>query len=248
MTESVSTTSPVAAPPRRGGAGAVWGGLTLMVLGGVFLLQSLGWLGPHFNWWALFILIPAASALWAAGAAFERGGRRFNAAARGSLGGGLIILTVALMFLLDLDWRAWWPLMLMAPGLAIFINGFSEVENVNLRALAQMNWWVGAAVIGLGLTFLLNTLHVISLPALFGRFQWWGAFILLPGLGAFVTAGLLFLQNGHRLNAAVRGLLAAGLALGAVATVALLGLDWNLLTPILLISTGVVLLIGFGKD
>jgi hypothetical protein len=226
--------------------GAALGGLILIVLGATFLLQSLGLLGRQFHWWALFILIPALSSFWAAGMAVVRGGGRFTAAARGSLGGGLIILTVALMFLLGLDWSRWWPLMLIVPGAAIIINGFSDTTNPDLKALARMNWWVGAAVAGLGAMFLLNALHVFSLRVLFGTFQWWGFFILVPGLGAFVSAFGAFRANGHRLTGSVRGLLVAGAALTAVAAVALLGLSWNWLMPIILIASGVVLLAGMG--
>jgi hypothetical protein len=241
---SENTLPPAEKSPRH--AGAALGGLILIVLGTTFLLQSLGLLGQHFNWWALFILIPALSSFWAAGLAVVRGGGRFNAAARGSLGGGLIILTVALMFLLSLNWGLWWPLMLIAPGAAIAINGFSETPQPDLKALAHMNWWVGAAVVGLGVVFQLDALRVVNLHALFGTFQWWGFFILVPGLGAFVNAFGAFLANNHRLTVAVRGLLVAGVAFTAVAAVALLGLPWNWLTPIILIASGIVLLVGMG--
>jgi hypothetical protein len=204
-------------------------------------------LGRHFNWWALFIVIPALGSFWAAGQAMSHSGGRINAAARGSLGGGLIILTVALMFLLGLDWGLCWPLMLIVPGVAIFINGFSETSHPDLKALAGMNWWLGAAVAGLGAAFLLNALHLIRLSTLFGAFQWWGFFILVPGVGAVVNAFWAFSGNGRRLTAAVRGLLVAAVAFTAVAVVALLGLPWNWLTPILLIASGLVLLAGAGR-
>jgi len=237
--------TPQTARPARS-AGAALGGLILIALGAIFLLQSLGLLGRNFNWWALFILIPAVSSFWAAWMAVSRGGGRFNAAARGSLGVGLIIFTVALMFLMSLDWGLWWPLMLIVPGIAIFINGFSDTAQPDFKALTHMNWWIGAAVAGLGLAFVSDGLHVISLRALFGGFQWWGLFILLPGLGAFVNAFDAFSGNGRHLSPAVRGLLVAGVALAAVAAVALLGLPWNWLTPIILIATGLVLLAGTG--
>ncbi len=246
MTENTTPTPQTSDQPRRR-SGAALAGLILMALGATFLLQALGWLGPNFNWWAIFILIPALSALWAAGVAFSRGGNRFNAGVRGSLGGGLIILAVALMFLLGLDWGVWWPLMLIVPGLAIFINGFSDSSNAGVTALQHMNFWTGAAVAGLGTTFLLDNLHAISLRALFGAFQWWGIFILIPGVGALWNAAVVFWKNDRRFSLAARGLLAAGLATCAVAAVALLGLDWNLLTPIILIAAGVVMLVGFGE-
>ncbi len=241
MTENVNS-----AKPFRRHTGAALGGLILIAVGVIFLLQNMGRMGPNFNWWALFILIPAASSLWAAWLAFVRGGLRFNAAVRGSLGGGIIILTVALLFLTGLDWSVWWPAMVIVPGVAIFINCFAETDNVSLQALAGMNFWVGTAVAALGTTFLLNNLHLISLHALFGDLRWWGLVVLIPGLGAFFNA-LIALARGSGLTAIVRGLLVAGMALCAVAVVALLGLPWSWLTPIILIAAGVVMLIGFSK-
>lgn len=246
MTENTNPVQPEPQPV-RGRGGAALGGLILIALGATFFLQTLGLLGPHFNWWAIFILIPACSSLWAAWMAYTRGGRRFNAAARGSLSGGLIVLTVALMFLAGADWRVWWPLMVIVPGAAVCLNGVADTDNPSLKALANMNFWIGGTVAGLGGMFLLSTLHVLNLREMFGAFQWWGIFILIPGLGAFLNAYLVFRKSDNRLNAAARGLLTAGLVASAVAVVALLGLDWNLLAPIILIGVGGVLLMGFGN-
>ena len=109
----------------RRGRGGIWWGLVLVAIGAIFLLQNIGALSQHFNWWAVFILVPALSALSGAWFAFERS-RRFDAAVRSAIGGGLIILTVALMFMFSLDWGLWWPLMLIVPGFTIFINGFPD--------------------------------------------------------------------------------------------------------------------------
>ena len=86
---------------RRRSGGIVWG-LILITLGALFLLQQL----TNFNfenWWALFILIPAIGSFSTAWYAY-RHRERFSEGVRSSLASGIIILTVAVIFLLGLDW------------------------------------------------------------------------------------------------------------------------------------------------
>lgn len=231
---------------RRGGA--AWGGVILIVLGITFLLQNLGVLGRDFNWWAIFILIPAIGSMGAAWAAFRRSGGRFNAIVRSSLSSGAIVLAVALMFLFGVNWAVWWPLMLIVPGLALLGNRFTDPESGtgrSLTALTGMGIWIGASVALLGLTFLLDNLDAINLRGLLGSFPWWGIFILIPGAGALLSAFLAYRQNDNRMNWTVQGLLVFGLVICVVAGLALLGWDWNLLTPIILIIAGLALLASF---
>ncbi len=227
---------------RRGGIG--WG-LVLIVIGAIFLLQNIGALSQHFNWWAVFILVPALSALSGAWFAFERS-RRFDAAVRSALGGGLIILTVALMFMFSLDWGLWWPLMLIVPGFTIFINGFPDDRpGPAWGGWIGLSLWVGASVILLGATFLANNLSLIHLHVMFGSFQWWGIFILIPGMGALFNALVVFVKSGNRLTLAAQGLFILGLVICAVAALALLGLNWNLLAPIMVIAVGIGFLVSY---
>jgi len=107
---------------RRGSFGAGWmGGLVLIVLGVLILLQNFGGVSLS-NWWALFILLPAAGAFGNAYAAYQKAGNHLNAAARGSLIGGLIFTMVAAAFLFNLNMSLLWPVLIILAGLGILLN------------------------------------------------------------------------------------------------------------------------------
>jgi hypothetical protein len=228
--------------PRRGG---IWWGLVLVAIGAIFLLQNIGAISEHFNWWAVFILVPALSALSGAWFAFERS-KRFDAAVRSALGGGLIILTVALMFMFGVDWNRWWPLMLIVPGFTIFINGFPDYRpGPAMGGLIGFSLWAGASIMLLGATFLANNLSLINLHSLFGSFQWWGIFILIPGIGALFNALMVFIRSDNHVTLAAQGFFILGLVICAVSALVLLGLDWNLLAPIMVIAVGIGFLTSY---
>lgn len=107
------------APIRPRSENWIWG-IVLIALGGVFLLQNLT---PFrlINWWAIFILLPAASSFVAAWRKYQEAGR-LTRGARGSLFGGLIFSMVAAIFLLNLDLSRFWPVFIIAAGLAIMVN------------------------------------------------------------------------------------------------------------------------------
>ena len=97
----------------------IWG-LALILMGGLFLLQNFS--AFHLNnWWAVFILIPAVGSFSTAWRHYRDSGR-FNARARNSLFGGMILGLVALLFLLNLDIGHWWPIFLVLAGLGMILN------------------------------------------------------------------------------------------------------------------------------
>jgi len=98
------------------------GGAVLILLGVVFLLQNVSDFELH-NWWALFILIPAAGAFSRAWTTYQSEGGRFTSQARGSLFGGVILLMVAAAFLFSLNWSLLFPVLLMLAGASLLING-----------------------------------------------------------------------------------------------------------------------------
>jgi len=222
----------------------IWRGLLLVFVGAVLFLQQLGILGGGFNWWAIFIFLPAISALNAAWSAYQRSGGVLTAAVRSSLGGGLVVLTVALLFLFDLDWYRWWPLMLIMPGFSIFLNGlvgFGSQPKSSTRWVARMGIWIGLAVMLLGGIFLLDKFGIFSFQETTGISGWWGLVVLIPGLGALYNALRVALETGG-LNAAAISLIVVGFSACAVAVMALSGLGWSLLLPIILIGAGSMLL------
>lgn len=104
-------------PPRNWGAYAT--GLIIVLIGLVFLLHNLGYqldfIG-YTNWWALFILVGAVGPLAYAVRRYRSHGR-FDGAVLHALLSATSIITVALMFLLNLDWGRWWPLFMILGGL-----------------------------------------------------------------------------------------------------------------------------------
>ncbi len=99
-------------------------GAILIGLGIVFLLQNLGGFRLN-NWWALFILIPIAASFATVWRHYQSSGGRLTAAARGPLMGGLTLLAVMLIFLLDLDWGKIWPVFLILAGVGALFTARS---------------------------------------------------------------------------------------------------------------------------
>jgi hypothetical protein len=113
---------PTEAPRQRNPA---WlAGAVLIIFGVIFLVLNLTGFSIE-NWWAVFILIPAFGSLAAAWRIYQSSGGRFTPAARGPLIGGLILLTVASVFLFDLDWGTIWPVFLIIIGVGVLLTSLS---------------------------------------------------------------------------------------------------------------------------
>ncbi len=220
-------------------------GLVLVIVGIVFLLEQVGNFSLR-NWWALFILIPAFGSFTTAWYAYQRH-RRVNEGVRSGVGGGMIVLTVACLFLFNLDWRVWWPMMVLVPAVVILSNGFTLPDSSeSLRPLSRRLYrpwsgWIGAAGVYLSAGFLLRNLGIFHpetwLP------NWWSVAILIPAIGGVVTALRLALtENG--LGWPGISNLATTLVFAVVGIIALFGIGWNYLTPIILIGVGVLLMAG----
>ena len=109
------------ADPSRGGSWAV--DLILIVLGGMFLMRSMGSYDiPLQNWWALFILIPAVGAFDSALRMYRTAGNQLTAPARGSLLVGLVLTFVSAMFLFNISWTFFGPVLIILVGIAIIFN------------------------------------------------------------------------------------------------------------------------------
>ena len=97
-------------------------GLILIGLGLIFLANNFFNVTLIDNWWALFILIPAVSNLNRAWNLYREAGH-WTGSARSALVGGLLITTVALFFLFNVDWGNFWPLLLIILGISILFRG-----------------------------------------------------------------------------------------------------------------------------
>jgi len=107
---------------RAGRSGGGWvGGAILILLGAVFLLQNMGALTLR-NWWAIFILLPAAGAFARAWRSFQDAGGRLTAQVRSALIGGLVLTLVAAAFLFELNWGLIGPVLLILAGVVLLVN------------------------------------------------------------------------------------------------------------------------------
>jgi hypothetical protein len=96
----------------------VIGGVFLIGLGVVFLMQNLGYF--YFgNWWALFILLGTAGSWGQAWSIYRTNGQRITQAVTGPFIGGLFPLAVALVFLFNLNWGDMWPVFLIIAGVFV---------------------------------------------------------------------------------------------------------------------------------
>lgn len=95
-------------------------GLLLIALGLLFLAQNLGGWQLN-NWWALFILIPAAAAFLQGYQLAQQDGRWSQRALATAFSGSFPLL-VAIVFLLNWDWGKVWPLFIVLVGLGLLIR------------------------------------------------------------------------------------------------------------------------------
>jgi len=232
-------------PERKKGLGDVRAGAALILIGLLLVLQRIGWISLT-NWWALFILIPAASALWGGMGLWRKNGR-FDAAVWSTFQGGLFPLLVAIVFLFDLSWALYWPLLVILAGFCFLTNGLMQLvspgDNPD-RVWRRYRAWqvfvgIGALVLGFG--FLGQTTGLFD-PTLFGR-RWWAWCMLIPALGGVVTA--LRLSLAGRLGAETWINLAAAAVIAMPGVVAIAGISWNLIVPLTIIAVGVVLLLWY---
>jgi hypothetical protein len=99
-----------------------WLGVALIALGVAFFAGS--YFGFELrNWWALFILIPTVGAFGTAWYAW-RAGRTATATSQLTL--GLVLASVAAIFLVDMPWRFAWPVLFIAAGLGLLIPRFAS--------------------------------------------------------------------------------------------------------------------------
>ncbi|MCB0035800.1 MAG: hypothetical protein KDE51_17335 [Anaerolineales bacterium] len=213
-----------------------WTGLGLLTTGLLFAWFTIYPVSIQ-NWWAIFIALTAFGFLAAAPTIRPRS----QVTADLSQGLGLIIATVAAMFLLNLNWEIWWPLMIIIPNLsAIYtvmrIPTAQPAGQAWVRSLAGL---FGSAVL-LGITFLADQLGLISLQTM-GEFRWWSVFIALPGLGFLLNSTNLYRQTGR--TAASLTLMLIGLWTLLTAVQELIHYDWNNwqgAVGLFLISLGIV--------
>lgn len=118
---SVNERSDAVDTPDRRGQNRWIGGAILIAIGLIFLIQNLTGEFVFRNWWAIFIALPGIAALANAWRAYQARGR-LTREARGSLFGGLFMLTLAAVFIFELNWGAIWPVFLIIWGVGLLFD------------------------------------------------------------------------------------------------------------------------------
>lgn len=105
----------------------VFGGI-LIAAGAFFLAREMGLVpaGFDFNWWALFIFIPALYTLSNAYRRYMDAGALFTREVRREALTGTALLVVGGILLFDLDWGTLWPIFLILFGLNAMFKGRDE--------------------------------------------------------------------------------------------------------------------------
>jgi drug/metabolite transporter (DMT)-like permease len=92
-------------------------GVILIVLGVIFLVSNLTHFNFH-NWWAVFILIPAFGAFSSAWERYQRVGQA-DGKVRQSAIGGVLLVGVAAIFMFNLSWSLFGPVLLILLGVSL---------------------------------------------------------------------------------------------------------------------------------
>jgi hypothetical protein len=98
------------------------GAVVLIALGVIFLLKQLHILPLSFNWWALLILVPGGVLLYRAYDEYRLAGGVLTKSAREHGIGGTVLVLVAAVFLLNINWGVVWPAFLIIAGVAMWLN------------------------------------------------------------------------------------------------------------------------------
>jgi hypothetical protein len=218
-------------------------GTLLSSLGFLMLVRDISAASQGFHWWALFIVLPVLlffGLAWAL--AREPVHYRYSLALFGL---GLIVLTVAAVFLLNLDWEHWWPLMVVSPMLTLLLLGLPDstlAQKPEATAWVSLLAWIGSVTLLLGLVFLAGNFRLVDLTALAGRWGWWSVFILICALGAAFNGVWLWAKTGA-LRLSVMGLFLIANILLVSAIFECFQLNRLLQLPWLGITSGVLLLL-----
>ena len=103
---------------RKSGGGGLFFGLVMIVIGAGYMLHNAGYLPAIDNWWSLFMLLPAVGLLSAAIDAYRRHGE-WGTDVTLLLIGSLIFVGFTTIFLFELNFSWFLPLVLIGGGLLL---------------------------------------------------------------------------------------------------------------------------------
>lgn len=100
----------------------IWGGVALIVIGGVFLARNFDLIYFGRNWWAFFLLIP----LFFTYSTFQRhrqaSAGKFTPEVRNAFIGMLSLAFIMCVFLLGLRWHNVWPVFIIIAGVSLLLG------------------------------------------------------------------------------------------------------------------------------
>lgn len=169
--------------PRTGNL--ITGSLILVVYSLFFLLRSLHVINVT-NWWAIFILIPAFSAI---GNLWDEINlqKSFSFSHISAISGVLFPLVITLIFFLNFSWVEWYPLLILIAGLILLLSAFLQDRSaLGIFARSLRGWFIsgGLAVLLVGiLVFFFNPLMVDPRPI---PPFWLGSALLLLASGSLI--------------------------------------------------------------
>lgn len=109
----------------RSNRNPVVSGIILMVIGGLFLIQSMTGI-PIGRGWAFLTLIPGALVLLTAWQQYQANEKRFNQQVLRSGLTGIFFIYLSMALFFNLQWLGFWPLVLIAIG---FLMLFRDTQN-----------------------------------------------------------------------------------------------------------------------
>lgn len=104
--------------------GAPIGAIILLIVGVVLLAQNFGLVTLPENWWAFFLLIPAAGSLVAAVRHYRDADNEITGDVIGSLISTAIFTTLWATFFFEFGWGLFWPVLLIAIGLGLLARDY----------------------------------------------------------------------------------------------------------------------------
>ena len=213
-------------------------GFTLIAVGGFAFMANQ--FDLHFqNWWSLFIFLPAIMFHFVAVNVRNHENGRYPVGSRILHGISLVIFVTATMFLLNVDWGRWWPMMLF-PTRSAFINiGWHQVDsnqNPSGYSFAANSRWLGIMMVLLGAVFTLNQAFGVTLGGRFEDFAWWGFFPLIVSVGVFFNAWKAYMNSEYQINGAAVFLGITGVFFAVAGLTELFNMSWNSLNNVVGLS------------
>ena len=106
--------------------GKIWMGLIFILAGAFILINQFDLIPIELNWWALFILMPAAGAFSGAFSRYRADGNRLSMGVATPALVGLFMAGLAISLLtgmsFDINWNLFWPVMIILIGVGMIFG------------------------------------------------------------------------------------------------------------------------------